>query len=666
MRYHDSFAYLPSSDAATLSQLVCAENVAVARLEPAHRQLRQTAMLDIVWASADRVAVVTGIVIDGAMISDRENTPLIWPRFAYESVDHEQLLNVQTEVEYWLFSHAVGKQLREPALWMRRPEFASAFEFARESGFAGAIPYAELLQELAPYVYAANLSRGKRVAVRDLRGANGATLLTRHAVSVCADLGSAGRNAAARRWFGRDIFGETTSDTEVAISADGSLRGKFATVDLCGNGSGRRIDIARPVPVEVMISFDPDDSESAAHFHVEAPSPALRSIAGHGRSAAIGGSSGVIALALRDDAARAGDADSDDALELARRLRGEGFDVRVGTPAQLAASITQADLVHISSLAYPHQMLPLLRAARDAGKPVVARTNLADVSAGPAWGMALAHITNRLAADEVGLRELLGLFAKRRLETDNANPKYQEPYDGYERDVRDALSLCDAVLVSGTEEEQFVRSRGYTRTTHVAGPIATDPVDPAAIEHIAATGEFVLAHAPIDARANPFFVMRAAREAGLPLVFAGPVIGPDVYMLLREFADETVTFALNASPAEIAALYRSARVFADVGWASMGGHRLAQAALSGASLVCSNTDYYARLWGPGIRTADPASIDSIARALRGAWDSAGRDPAAAGVVDRVAMASDPAGVLAATVTAYAAAAEAARLNYVQA
>jgi hypothetical protein len=280
--------------------------------------------------------------------------------------------------------------------------------------------------------------------------------------------------------------------------------------------------------------------------------------------------------------------------------------------------------------------------------------------------MALAHMTNRIAADEVGLRELLGLFEKRRLETENANPKHQEPYDGYERDVRDALSLCDAVLMSGTAEEQFIRSRGYTGTTHVAAPIANDPADPAAIEHIAATGDFVLAHAPIDARGNLFFLMRAAREAGLPIVFAGPVIGSDVYMLLREFADETVSFAPNASPAEIAALYRSARVFADVSWASLGGHRLARAALSGASLVCANTNYYAGLWGPGIRTADPASVDSIARALRGAWDSAGHDPSAAGVVDRVAMATDPAGVLAATVTAYTAAAEAARLNYVQA
>lgn len=667
MRYHDNFAYLPASDAAALARLVSADNLAVARLEPAHRQLRQTVMLDLIFSSGGDIAVVPGILIDGAMISERETTPLIWPRSAYEAVDYEQLFGVQTEVEYWLFSLAVGKQLRERALWLRRRDFAPSYEFARDSGFIGATPYSDVLQRLAPYVYASHVSRGRTIGIRDAHGATGGALLARHARTVSVDLGDSQRNDAARAWYGRDIFGAPSAQCEVAITGDGSLRGSIATIDLCGNGSGRRIDVARPVPVEVMISFDPEDSASAGHFHVEAPSPALRPLAGHGCSAAVGGSAGVIALALREDAMRADDADSDDALELAERLRREGFDVRTGTPSQLGASIAQADLLHVSSLAQPREMLPVLRAARSAGKPVVARANLEDVSSGPAWGMALAHMMNRLAADEVAVRELLGLFARRKVETDHANPKYQEPYDGYENDVREALSFCDAVLVSGAAEENFVRARGFARTTHVAGPIAKDPVAPASIQHIVSSGDFVLAHAPIAARSNPFLLLRAAREARLPLLFAGPVVGADVFMLLRESADETITFALNPSAAELSALYGCARVFADVGWTSQGGHRLAHAALSGAALVCSNTNYHGRLWTPGVRVADPASVDSIANALREAWDSSEVDgEVRRALVDRVAAATDPAAVLAATVTGYAHAQENARLNYVQA
>ncbi|MBV9270862.1 MAG: hypothetical protein JO165_07205, partial [Candidatus Eremiobacteraeota bacterium] len=622
MRYHENFGYLPSSESNALSRLVSADNLAVARLEPAHRQIRQTMLLDLVFRTGDNIAVVPGIIIDGPMISERESTPLIWPRAAYDAIDHEQLIGVQTEVEYWLFSLALGKQICEPAVWLRQRDFVSTYEFARECGFIGAELYPQALQRLAPYVYGSQLSRAKTVCVRDPHGSSGGALLTRHASAVRVDLGSAQRNAAACKWYGRDIFGPLSENCEVAIASDGSLRGTIATIDLSGRGTGRRIDIARPVPIEVMISFDPQDSGTAGYFHVEAPTPALRGPAGQGCSAPFGGSSGTIALALREDAMRADDADSDDALELAERLRREGFEVITGTPAQLAKSVEDADLLHVSTLAQPHDMLPLLRAARNARKPVVARAHLEDVSSGPAWGMALAHMLDRLAADEVALLELLGLFSKRRLETEQVNAKHQEPYPGYDAEVRQALSLCDALLVSGPAEETFVRSRGYVGAMHVAPPIAKDPVAPASIERIISNGDFVFAHAPIAARANPFLLLRAARQARLPLVLAGPVIDADVYMLLRESADETIIFALDPTPAELAALYRSARVFADVGWTSQGGHRLAHAALSGAGLVCSSTHYHGRLWSPAVCLADPASVDSIAQALQQAWAAA--------------------------------------------
>lgn len=666
MRYHDFFAYLPSSGKRALMSVVSPENLAVARLEPVYRQLRQTVMMDLAFSDGRNIAAVTGIVIDGAMISERENTPIIWPRSAYEAVEHEILHDVQNEVEYWLFSHSIGKSLNDPGLWVRHPEFLSTYEYARAHGFAGAADYRDVALHLAPYVYATRHAPHKRVGIRGANASAGAVLVAKHASGVTADLGDSALNAAANTWYGCEIFRETASEYDVGISEDGSLRGISATIDLSGHGRGHRIDVARPVPVEVMISFDPEDSANGAQFHVDAISPVLRTAAGYGAAAAIGGSSGVIAFAMREDAVRADDADSDDALELARRLRNEGFDVRAGAAHEVIHTIADVDLLHVSTLAHPDQMLPLLRAAREARKPIVARANLDDVVSGPAWGMALSHMTTRLAADEVALRELLHLFAKRRVEGPDGDAKHQEPYRGYERDLREALSLCDALLVSGEAEEHVARSYGYAGAIHFVGPVARLPVEPASIEHITGSSDFVLAHAPIAARSNQFFLLRAARQNGMPLVLAGPVSAADYYMVLREFADETVTFVPNPTEGELSALYRSARVFADVGWTSLTGHRLSHATLCGASVVCATTNHFGRLRGPGIPMADPASVESIAQALREAWNAGSDTATARAIVERVAAATDPTAVLAATVTAYSQAQDVARLNYVQA
>jgi len=211
------------------------------------------------------------------------------------------------------------------------------------------------------------------------------------------------------------------------------------------------------------------------------------------------------------------------------------------------------------------------------------------------------------------------------------------------------------VIVSGAAEERLVRDRfGYRGYVAPVGPFLAD--DDAGSELglgvLVGTGEFVLAHAPVAARSNFLMLARAAMEADLPLVIAGPVSEGGYAGLLRELGDHRVAVVTTAAPEALAALYRRARVFADIGWEDRGPARAAAAVLGGAGLLVAQGHAAAELWQPGLWTADRASIGSIVEGLRGAWACAAgkgtRECAA-----RVAAYCDPVMALAGVAGAYA-------------
>jgi hypothetical protein len=108
------------------------------------------------------------------------------------------------------------------------------------------------------------------------------------------------------------------------------------------------------------------------------------------------------------------------------------------------------------------------------------------------------------------------------------------------------------------------------------------------------------------------------------------------------------------APEELAALYRRARVFADVSWSSNGLQRLARAAAAGAALVAPTSGFARGVWPGLVRMVDPAGGTSIAAGLKDAWERfADLGPATAA---RTAEACDPFSSLVATLGAYQAAA----------
>lgn len=649
-----------------LRTLVRSDALQVARMEPVIRQTNAAAGLDLLFADGGRTVVVPLANLEATMLAEREKSPVVWPHAVIEAADPVELERIESLVLPWITALSLGRQCN--AEQIRRfgadDDAYALFCAARDAGFMGAAPYRDVMLAIAPYVYGVRFAAGKRIQVVDSRGAAGAALLARHARDVRADLRSQELNALAARWFGSEIYSaERFEESDVCVAEDARDFNRAAVrIHTKEAAAGTRVAVATPIPYDIMVSFDTDDAPEVAAFSVEAPvDDSLRTPVGAAPPPAVGGSAGRILLLVRESWMRADEADSDDARELARRLSAEGFTAEIRSPGQVA-EVAGYDLIHAFGLPHAGEFLPVLRRAAASRRPIVATAGLEDLVRICAYGSGMTNVVLKTGTDEATLDEYLTLLAERRLETEGFDPRGQEPVPGFLANVREALGLVDELLVSGAAEETFVRGQfGYSGPCAPVAPYLNTDVS-AAPASLAGDGDFVLVHAPIEARANQLLLVRAAISARLPVVLAGPVVDVDHYMLLREISDERVTFVPSASAPEIEALYRRARVFADVSWAQTSLHRLAKAALCRSALVVSTQRYAGALWRPGLWEADPADIRSIRAGLLAAWDGFGTEE----VHDcsrRVAAACDPAMAFVATVSAYGRAQERAGLNY---
>lgn len=663
MRTHRKYqAFTNWCDRAVLDTVAQLRNLASVRLEPIVRGLRGGALADLVFAAEDRLAVLPFIEIAPEMLLQRESSPFVWPHDLGAALGEQRTEEIEHALLPWIESITLARQLNAEAIRIFGDDRARAlFEAAREAGLLGAAGYAGVLKDAAPYLYATRFAQDGRAAVRDPGGAFGSVLLGRHAREVRADLGESSRNALARRWFDRDVFGSVDARASYDLAVCSSASDLDASVRVVLDGpaeNGINVCVATPVPTDVMIAFDSSESPPCRTFSVLlARKPQLRATRVHAAPRAGGGSAGRILMLMREDYARVPDADTDEAAALASLLRAEGFTVDMAAgPAAVPAGY---DLVHAFTLARVNELRAPLAAAHAANVPIVLTPFFQDVSAGGAWGTAITRAVLRTASDETELEDNLLLLAQRRLEAPGLSPKRQEPFAGYDQAVRTALQQAGAVIVSGAQEERHVRAFGYTGPVVASGPCLLTAND---AEHAAAVrrGDFAFAHAPLESRSNLLPLVRAAVSSAMPLVIAGPVVEPEYLSALREQSDEHVVIAGEPEPAATQALYRSARVFADVSWITPGLHRTVRAAACGAALLVAKDGYGAGVLGTeAIWQADAASEASVRVALGDAWKLAREHPQAVeALAHRAGDYGDARSALVACVGAYAAAQQA--------
>lgn len=625
MRQHARFARLaPRIDSERFHRIVRAERLAAARLDPGYSvRIDNYGCLDLVFADGDDVQVVPYLILQGMMLFLREASPFVWPAWL-PPLRADVLREIEAAVEPWLRSLAIARFVNGETVKFfdaASADVRELFARARAAGFLGAATTEAVLVSVSPYVFAQRFARDRRVAVVDSRGAGGAAILARVA-SVDVDLGDAALARDAARWFGLDVFerGVREQAYDVAIGDRAGLPEAGVRIVLDeAVGAERTIRTAHPIPLTVMTSFDIADGAEVRRFAVTAPDLPLRAYDAT-PTRVVGGSAGRIGLVVRDDYLGVRDADGDAALALAEHLNAQGFSAKVVGASHVRAA--DFDLLHI----FGYRCAPALAAALARGggahPPLVVQPYLDDPKCEAEWGATVTGESLANAADE-GLRDYYaGGTATRLLSAGSVEigtSAAKEPI------VANLLAAARAGIFSSEGEERRAREMGFTGGARIVPALLADePSADPAVGSLAGLDDFVLVHGPIDPRCNQHAILRACSRLGYRAVLLGSVVNTEYYGDVTASLDNGSVYISegDVSAAEVAALYRSARVFADASWTAAGLYRIMRAAAAGAALVVPSSGYARGVWPGHAQAVDPGSVPSIEQGLRTAWERA--------------------------------------------
>jgi hypothetical protein len=652
MRRHSLLPrYAPFVEPARFARVVHPRYLVAARVQPSYYEWGE-AWMDLVFARDGEFALVPFVQIDPQMILVREASPLIWPSwlpFEIAAVDEMEAL-----LEPWLVSHALLASLDEEILGFFTDDTASraTFEAARSARFLCATSAESVLLDAAPYVYAQRFASGRRVGIRDPRGALGASLLAQSASGVHADLGDSQLNALARSWYGIGVYGEIPAGSfDVSI---GPLATE-STVSIAFEQLARNavpIEVARPIFPMLACTFDPADSSPARSFNVRAREPILRP---NRMTVApiIGGSEGQIAVVIRDDGLIAPDADTDQARALVDALVAQGFDARLTVAS--AARAETFDLIHLFGHRHVQQFAYVLEEAKRLGVPIVSTPLFDDFGNESLWGTGAVRSMLAGIRDDATQKTIEKGLADRRLlvhaEAERGKPAYDE------MQLRAMLAQSRSAIFASRAEEAEVRSRfGFAGSSRLMPAVPSIPVDPQPIGALCGLDEYVLVHASVEPRANQWIAVRAAAEIGVACVLVGTVEHAEYYQSVLESSGSKTMWLPEPclSAGQLEALYAGARVYADLSWAGHGAARLVRAASHGTMPVLSTALGLGELWPEVTGGVDPASLESAVSVMRQAWM---RAPAVGyQIAERTAELCDPLRSLQAVLGAYAEAA----------
>ncbi len=626
-----------------------ASRLAAVRVEPVLRQRRAALSLDLYLAGDDGDTIVPLVLVDPAMVIDRDRDPLVFP---FETPGDDRFaLGVADRILPHLESLILrGERVVEHVLFLAP---APRFRAARAVGCFGAAPLRHSLTRLAPYRYARRFVRGRSVQI-DAPDAVGGWALLR---GLCAaGVAASRRDAAAMAWYGDAPV--AAASAEVAILDAGADPGDAACVLRLDpatdfgrtDPSAFTVEVVDPLPLDVGLVFDPAEGPVRRWFAVErAPEPDVR-VAPPRAPATAGSSAGRIAvIAGRADGRLRPSADTDEADALIAALRAEGFDA----PADSAAhELNGADLVHVVGTRDGRRVRAIVEQARRAGIPVAVHAYDEDAAAGGWWGVEVTRYCFEYGSDEGDVATYLGLLAKRAVTVGEVGTDV--PYAPDAAGVADAsVALCEAsvVFVATWDEAESLRQRtGRKGPIEIVVPLAAQ-ADPSPIGRLVGSDRFALVHAPIGPIWNQLLVARCAADASIPLVLTGPVADASYLERVREFGGAgLIVLPGEPSAGTAAALRASAGVVVDAAWVGDGGSRLVAAVLAGAQLVVAGRRRF-DVPGVALRRFDPADAVALTRALGEAWDEALRGGAR--LPSDIATALAPAAAARSIVRAYA-------------
>lgn len=605
------------SDAA---DFVSARNLVAARLEPVIRQMLGHTTLDLVFKLKMRYVTVPLIIVDSAQLVLREADRLIWPAAIAQLIDDGMAIEIETVLAPWLRSLTTARALdSEQIRHFGNDADRGLFEQARAANIVGASPLDRAVNALGPYVYGARFVSGKNVLVAGANdGVQGAAFLSRTARAVRTGEMDAGQTELEAHWF--PAREESSAPAEVLFVGPGAAvenensAAIRVVVDAEADSDGAVV-CAAAFPLDILFTYDTFHGPAMRTFSVSAREQAVGARPMPvGVHRPVGGSQGRILFGLRKDWESAPDADCDSAIELAALLRDEGFTVDICVEAS-RCDFASYDIVHCFNVLEARSAAGFLARAKQAGIRTVSTANFTDVSGGQrAWGAATAPVCFTQEIDEAYIQQYLSFFARRGLLTEGWHEGVRRgPEPGHDELVREVLSLCDAVIAESAMESTLLRTFGYSGDIRVVAPFLHNANPDDLVRAPVEFQKFALLHAPVEPRNNQLLLVRAAREANMPLVLAGDVRDMAYAARVREMSDSSVVI-LGATAPQTDWLYANADIVVDAAWYAYGTQRLLRGALSGARMGVSEAG-----WGPallqGAATVDPARLDSMAAAL---------------------------------------------------
>ena len=622
MRRHGRHArFAPRIDSEAFHHIVRPEYLVSARLDPGFAlRIDSEGLLDLAFARDGKIVLLPFVLMQAVMMLMRESSPYIWPIWM-PPLRENVARDIEGLLEPWIKSLMLGRFANDEyfALFGTDTVARAQAERARAYGFLGAAETDGVLRAVSPYIYAQRFASDKRVSIVDRDGASGAAILARSSREIRADLLDDERAALARCWFGLDIFGGIAAGDRFDIAIGGRAAAGDASMrivlDEAATANERRITVTGPIPPDYMVSFDPGDGGVMRELAVSAPNTPGRP-SGIAPMQIVGGSSGRIGIVVRSDYLGNDDADSDAAAALAGRLREQGFVATIVPASHLRAD--EHDLLHV----FGQRALVEVDASlqrRPARVPIVASPYADDARREAAWGASIIASTLLNAPDEALRNMYFDAIRERRLESEGAK-RGDVGTDGPSMLARSA----GAVAASDVEERRLHEEFGVTVSRIVAGVLAPE-LPPESTTEITGLDDFVLLHAPMEARCNQYPVARAAADLGYPLVLVGSVRDTNYYcQTMAALGDRGIWLGSDQlTPGELAGLYARCRVFVDASWSASGLYRLLRAGAAGAALVAPASGYARGVW-PGLaQMVDPASAESIRDGLRNAWERSG-------------------------------------------
>jgi hypothetical protein len=257
--------------------IIASGEVAVARFEPVQHDGATWGWLDVTFALDDATQVLCGILVDLVALARNDPSALVFPSSAASALDAERAWGLTAFLlpHLRLLTRARAVPIEEILRFVPCP----AFEDARDAGELGAAPLPVALARMAPWVAAARLATTGPLAITARNGELGAAVARSFGIPVTVS-----SRIHAGGWY-RIAPGDARGAPEVIVADAWTECG---TAPVCvvldaavgGPNGSREVHVPTPLPMEAVLTFDPDDAPEAGRFTVVAPEARMSALLG--------------------------------------------------------------------------------------------------------------------------------------------------------------------------------------------------------------------------------------------------------------------------------------------------------------------------------------------------------------------------------------------------